>query len=358
MAADPVVIVGLGMMTSVGLTKTETSSSVRAGVMRYTETDIRDRAFDRVTLAEVPEDALPGLQTSLESGGGMTARERRMLRLATMPLRESAAPLAGRRNEQRPPLCLALPEAETTRPLDRARFVHLLAAQSGWLFDPERSDGSHSGRAGGLAALGQAVAAIQAGAAEFVIAGGVDTYRDLFVLGSLDAAGRMKSARNLDGFIPGEGACFALLTSAHAAQGHGLKALAQVSPVAMGIEPGHLFSSEPYRGDGLAATFAALAATGAVEQPITDVYSSMNGESHWAKEWGVSQLRARGLFHPNVRLHHPADCFGDTGAACGPLMVGLAASAAGNGAPEKFTLVCSSSDRGPRAALIVRTAPH
>ena len=348
---NEVVIVGVGMMTAVGVTAAETAASVRSGVARFVETNIHDRAFAPFTLAEVPEDALPPLVEEASGPSGLSARERRMLRLASMPLRECLLPLGERR--QPIGLCLALPEVETTRPLARAAFLTHLAAQTGGLFDPSGSDASHVGRAGGFVALGQAVLTIQRGVADLVIAGGVDSYRDLYVLAKLDQERRVKSSGNLDGFIPGEGAAFLLLASARAAADQQLPVLGRVSPMANGFESGHLYSQEPYRGDGLATTFRQLVAQGVVDAPIREVYSSMTGESHWAKEWGVAYLRSKAAFQDDVRVHHPADCFGETGAASGPLLVGLAALGMKGGYRRSPTLAYGSSDRGPRAAVIV-----
>jgi 3-oxoacyl-[acyl-carrier-protein] synthase I len=341
------------MMTAVGLSSEETTASVRSGTMRFESSSFRDKRFQPFTLAEVPEDGLPPLEAELDDHAGLTSRESRMLRLATAPLGECVAPLGTR---WRPPLCLALPETETRRPLDRSRFLRLLARQTAGAFDPERSDASHAGRAGGIVAIGQAVAAIQGGQAEFMIAGGIDTYRDLYVLGTLDMEQRVKSQSNLDGFIPGEGAAFILMTSAAAAARHGLPALARLSSAAVGFEGGHLYSSDPYRGDGLAATVRQLVAAGIVEAPMAEVYSSMNGESHWAKEWGVTQIRVRPAFDPGHRVHHPADCVGDVGAAVGPLLVGLAAHGIARGYRRSPSLAYASSDRGTRAAVVLSAA--
>ena len=93
-----------------------------------------------------------------------------------------------------------------------------LAKQTDGGFDVARSAASYTGRAGGLVAIGRAADLIRTGAAPFALAGGVDTYRDLYVLGTLDMEKRVKSAVHLDGFIPGEGAGFVLLASESAAE--------------------------------------------------------------------------------------------------------------------------------------------
>jgi 3-oxoacyl-[acyl-carrier-protein] synthase I len=353
-AAD-VVIVGVGMTTAVGLSAPETAAAVRAGVALFSQSSIHDHRFEPYTLAEVPDDGLARILEEVQPpppAPGLTAREVRLLRLATQPLRECLAALPPR--VPPPGAVLALPSPRLTsgqRPLDSAGFVRRLALQVGGAIDPRRSDASHAGRAGGLAALHVAAAHLRAGHSPFMIAGGVDTYRDLYVLGTLDLEGRVKSAQHLDGFIPGEGAAFLLLTLRGTARQAGLRPLAGVTPTAVGVEEGHLYSKASYRGDGLARAVEDLVASGALPLPVLEVYSSMNGEQHWAKEWGVSFLRNRAAFDPDHGMHHPADCMGDTGAASGPLMVGLAALGLAAGYRRSPCLVYGSSDDGPRAAV-------
>ena len=141
----PAVVVGVGMMTAVGLTVAETAASVRAATMRFTETPIRDHRFEPFTLAEVPQDGLPELAEEVAGTPGLTSREMRMLRLATMPLLEALAMLQGK--APAPPLVLSLPETETMRPLDGKAFLGPLARQVDGAFDLARSDASHRGRA-------------------------------------------------------------------------------------------------------------------------------------------------------------------------------------------------------------------
>ena len=103
----------------------------------------------------------------------------------------------------------------------------------------------------------------------------------------------------------------------------------------------------------MAETFQRLIAERNGQESIREVYSSMNGESHWGKEWGVAFIRNKAAFDPDHGMHHPADCFGDTGAACGPLMAGLAAVGLSQAYRDSACLVYGSSDRGQRTALTV-----
>ncbi len=350
---EDVVVVAAGMVTAVGLSAVETAASVRSGTARFAESGLFDKQSEPYVLAEVPEDGLPELAEEA-AWEGLTARESRMIRLAIVALAgclKSFPP-----GEPLPGLTLALPETATRLPLNHEEFLKHLGQETGWRFDAKWSDASHRGRAGGLTAVGQASELIRRGRASFMLAGGVDTYRDVYVLGTLDKEKRVKSAVNLDGFIPGEGAAFVLLAARAAAARVALTPLATVSAVAQAEEPGHLYSDAPYKGDGLALAVQQLVQSGAIAAPIQEVYSSMNGESHWAKEWGVARIRSHGTFAPEHGMHHPADCYGDTGAASGTLMLALAALGIMHGYRDSPALICASSDRGVRTALVASKA--
>src|SRR5256885_238393 len=169
MPAD-VVVIGAGMVTAVGLTAAETAASVRSATARFAETRLMDKRFEPFTLAEVPEDGLSDVVENLVTAG-LTAREARMLRLGTVALRECLKSLPP--GEATPGLALSLPETDTTRPLDGQLFLQRFAQQTAGAFEVTQSSASHRGRAGGLAAVGQAAEAIRTGRARYVLAGGI-----------------------------------------------------------------------------------------------------------------------------------------------------------------------------------------
>jgi 3-oxoacyl-[acyl-carrier-protein] synthase-1 len=348
---EDVMVVGVGMVTAVGLTAAETAASVRASIARFTEIEFLDRRSEPFIVAEVAQEGLPPLVDDTAQKP-LTGREARLVRLGSAAI--CGALDSWPAGAVPTPIVLSLPEANGTRYIDPAELVNMLARQCGRDFYLHGVDASLTGRAGGLMAIGRASELIRSGQSGFALAGGIDTYRDLFVLSTLDRERRVKSSTNWDGFIPGEGAAVLLLSSRSAAFAVGTEPLAVLSPVVAGFENGNLYSEQPYRGEGLAAAVGQLLpfAWG----PVKDVYSSMNGESHWAKEWGVAFLRNAGAFVPEFGVHHPADCCGDTGAACGPLLVGLAALGLKGGYRSSPALVYGSSDRGHRAAILVGAA--
>jgi 3-oxoacyl-[acyl-carrier-protein] synthase-1 len=175
-------------------------------------------------------------------------------------------------------------------------------------------------------------------------------------LATLDRQNRVRNEQNADGFAPGEGAGFVLLTTVEIARKHDLSPLARVVGCAAGEEPGHIYSDEEYRGEGLAGAFAALFATLNDAPPVRCVYASLNGERYWAKELGVAVIRCREHFADDYQMEHPVECFGDVGAASGPLILGLAALGIAAGYRPSPALLYCSSDYGARAVALLDAA--
>jgi len=350
MTAPAIVIASAGVISPVGLSLAETAASARARIARLREIDWRDRRFEPFIVGTVPDDGLPPLVDSL-TALPLQRREARMLRLAHAALEEALAPLQGQAGPV--PLLLGLPEQHTTLPLDPKAFIAHLDAQAPGMLDVQRSAAAARGRAAGLMALREATARLERGDCRWLLVGGVDCLVDPYVLGTLDLQGRIRNEVNSDGFSPSEGAAFLLLSLGSTAQAQGIKPLAQLLGSAHGQEPGHLYAGEPYLGEGLAGTVAALLAEAPPPQPIASVYCSFNGERYWAREFGVARLRHGAYFDSNHQMEHPAECFGDMGSAHGPALAALAAHGLHHGYRGGPCLVYASSDHGDRAATLL-----
>lgn len=349
---NDIAIVGIGMVTPLGLDAGQTVASVQAGLSAFEESSIFDRMLEEVVMGILPDDVLVELNEDLKDEEFLTSRERRLLRLAQPAIEQAMAPL--RDNVANLPLYLGLPEIATPIKLEPKQLLRRLAVQCHDAFDPAPSQAYLLGRGSGLAAIDRAIQSVRQGSAPVVLAGGVDSYNDHYVTCIIDDQKRLNTSQRMDGFIPGEGAGFVLLTSEDYARSNSLPVLGHILASGTGEEKGHMFSSEPYRGEGLAMTVQTmLASTNGRISEIPTVYSSMNGEDHFAKEWGVTFIRNSKKIKEEFRIEHPADCLGDTGAASGPIMVGLAASSIKSGVVEGPALVYASSDTACRAAVIV-----
>ncbi len=353
MAELKATIMSLGMVTAVGMNAKQTASSVRASLSRFAETSIHNKRFEPVVMALLPDEALPELSPKLGEVVGLTSRQIRMLRLATPALQEAVENIP---QSEAIPLFLGAPTALPSRPkpVDE-KFLEYLAMQSAINFDVKRSKVFPNGRAAGLFALKAAMEQLASGAYRFVIAGGIDTYLDLYLLGTLDMENRILGNGIMDGFIPGEGAGFIVLTTLDVIKKGQYQFLAGVKFVSTGLEEGHLYSDKPYKGDGLSSAFLNFFEENKLDGLVQEVYTSMNGENHWAKEWGVAFMRTHSFFNSEHGMHHPADCFGDTGAASGIILTGLATMGIKQGYRRSPCLVTCSSDFGERAVTAVIT---
>ena len=350
-------VCGIGMITAVGDSTAQTAASVRAGISRYAESSVYNKRFLPMTMALLPEENLPPLNEELENATpGLTSRQRRMLRLAEPALKEALAPLP---RGKKIPLFLAVPEKLPDQP-DRPppvtqKFLDQLITQTGTeQIDRAKSKLLPTGRTGGLQAIQDAILALaQSDDLGYALVGGVDTYLDLYLLGTLDKDDRVLADGVMDGFAPGEGAGFILLCSNKAKESHSPLPTAQVTPPGIAAEPGHRYSEEPYKGDGLAEAVTAATEAGLNGTPARTVLCSMNGESFGSKEWGVATLRNTAALDETLRTEHPAECFGDTGAAIGPILVGLAALGMEQGYLPGPCLVWCASETEHRAAVCV-----
>ena len=107
-------------------------------------------------------------------------------------------------------------------------------------------------------------------------------------------------------------------------------------------------------GEGLTALFRALAG----EPPTVradHLYCDMNGEPYRADEFGFATIRAGGLFRDPSAFTAPADCWGDVGAASGPLFLVLIDAATRKGyAPGPVLAAFTSSESGERCGFVAR----
>jgi len=352
MAGEHAWICGVGMVTPVGGQTAQTAASVRAGISTYEESAIYNKRFEPMTMALIPDDILPPLEDKLAGKSKLTSRQARMLQLAHLALTEVMESLP--EGHQSPlPLVLVGPEPMPGRDqVIDGGFLRQLETQSGIDFDNRLSKLCTTGRAGGVQALGAAMQLLASGDHDFVLLGGVDTYLDLFLLATLDSEDRVLANGVMDGFAPGEGAAFLLLCSDQTRSSLPNKPVVKIHTPGYSVEKGHRYSEETYTGDGLAeAVTTALEALNNV--PVPTILSSMNGENFGAKEWGVAYTRNFSAFDPQLRFEHPAECYGDTGAAAMPILAGLATVGLQKGYYNGPVMVCCSSEGPQRGAVCI-----
>jgi len=344
-------IAGMGMITAIGGSALTTAAAVRARCKGMQMSPVMNKNSKPMTMACVPDAALPLLNGELATVNHLL-RYTRLLQIATPALDEvmQTVPL-----KDPPPLFLAVPETlPGCPPAIPGHFLDHLRIQSGAKIQWPLSRLIATGRTGGLQAIELAFKYFESTGKDVVVVGGVDTYLDHFLLGMLDQEDRILAEGIMDGFIPGEAAGFLLLISERVVSKLPTKPLAILYPPGQASEPGHRYSQEPYRGDGLADAMR-IAIQHAPGQRMHTIYSSMNGESFGAKEYGVACTRNNTSMAETVEHEHPADGFGDIGAAFGPVLMGLAALDLQKGYRQGPAVVYCAAEQQARAAIVVST---
>ncbi len=344
-------ILAVGLATPVGLSAPSAAAAVRAGISRFGESPIWNAKPGPQVMSLVSDEHLPELHPSLAAEEEESPARAHMLKLGALALAEAVGACP-----EPPPLFVALPERRPgLQEMAGPDFVSALAVQAGVKLDGAGSRVYRHGGAAGMVALGEAAALVAAEQVPYAVVGGMDSFFDRGRVESYDGEKRLVG-NSLDGFVPGEGAAFLLLGSRGVRRRLALEGVARIAAVALGVERGHRYSPEPYRGDGLAATFRTLFGMVPDLPPVRCVYAGLNGEGLAAKEWGVAYLRWAERFAPDFRVEHPADCLGDMGAALGPAMLALAAIGIRRGHREEPCLVWSTSDREARGAALLHAA--
>lgn len=329
---------GIGARTATGLDAQQVALTWRAGKSWPRESPIVDRAGEPIAtcrLASIPDD--------------VTGR-RRLAEIGAPALSEalSAWSHAHRaRGQAAPPVPLLLSRPRAERAGDR--LIAELAARSGCAIDDERSRELSLGRAGGVAAIAEAMQRLARAEHEAIVVGGVDTLYEPATLEELDAARRLHGPACENGFIPGEGAAFLLLTR-RAIGG----TIARVVSASMENEPRPFGTAEPTHALGM--TLAARNALVAAAVPrVGWVMSDVVYERHRVEEWLFVAGRLHEVLSGDARHDQPLLTTGELGAATAPVLLAMACALWRAGAgPAEHALVVAHSDGPERGALVAR----
>jgi 3-oxoacyl-[acyl-carrier-protein] synthase-1 len=285
---------------------------------------------------------------------------KRLLVLAETALREACAPL-GTARATCPPLFtfLGLPEIRPGFTPQDAETIKAGVAKLEKL--PAKISSANvltNGHAAGLSALAAAAALMQQGGSEACLVGGVDSYFHPDTMEWLDANRQLANTVSRSGFIPGEGAGFCLLMSETTRSRLGLPSLGRLRAVALGKETKLIKTKDMCLGEGLTATVKeAVGGLRLPEERINDIWCDINGERYRSEEWAFVCLRSSQYFDDPTAYHSPAECWGDVGAASGPLFAMLACESMARGyAPGSRIMLWASSEKGQRSAAVIESS--
>ena len=344
-------VVGFGAATSIGTTAQSTVAAACAGIAGFSDhPSMIDRSGEPMIVAIAP-------YIDVNAVG-----EDRFVALAGPALREALQPAAGvLRDCTSVPAIVGLPER-------RPGVPESLPASLDVTFSEAAVQGVHishsstlsKGHSAGLMAMGLACETIRSGRSEFCLAGGVDSYMDPDTLDWLEKCDQLHKSDNAFGFIPGEAAGFCLLSSEEAAARHQLDVLGRLLCVEQAREEMPIKTSTVCIGIGLTeAVHGVLRSLPSVDSRIHQTICDQNGEAYRGDEFGFMMARSTERFEDSSNFRAPADCWGDVGAASGPLFALLGAFEAAKGLYEaSLTLLMTSSEAGDRAAGLLLTEPR
>jgi 3-oxoacyl-[acyl-carrier-protein] synthase I len=340
----PVLVGSIGSVTAVGLTAVTTAAAVRAGIAGFNALPfLVDGRGDQMIVAAVPGLPPPGVDVQRFLDLALPAAHEAlsvMRNLAPRPAMPLCLALPGRRPGILDGLAIAFSERLSEALAEHCRFTSVTIMPTG--------------HAGGLAAMDACARRMREDGADFGLVGGVDSYISAETLEWLESEERLHTAANPWGFIPGEAAGFCLLTTAAGSAKLGKVPLLSVEHVALAIERNVMRADGVCTGQGLTAAIQGALKALPEEAKADDIICDLNAEPYRADEYGFTIPRISDRCRDAVGFQNPADCWGDVGAASGPLFVALGAAAAQKAyASGPYTLVWNSSDSGERAAALL-----
>ena len=341
-------IAGIGMVSSVGGDTAMTTAAVNAGISGYGISEFNGVNNEPVTMASVPDSFFSTIDVEIKKGRRFNKRHDRVSKMAIVAIREACALHT---TEHPISLLLAMPEGQVDEEGLTPLINNLEHNCTPWI-SIKQYRSIFSGRAAGMDAIDFAFRYLNNQSNKFILVGGSDSYLDYSRIDPLAQEDRLLSKSNMDGFAPGEAASFLLLTSDSDLAMQRNDHIVALNLPGIADEVGHIHSEEPYRGEGLAQAFK-QALNNQQQTNIHSIYSSMNGESHWAKEYGVAFIRNKQNFLETVKTEHPADVLGDLGSATSSMLIALAANDLYSNDLASSHLVYSSSDAAKRGAIVL-----
>lgn len=348
-------IIGIGVVTPVGLSALASCAALRAGIARITEVagytvpgpmgEPIEPVAGRVPLEwmdggpkleEWPGHDKAKVATPLPEACWIADGSDRLVRMAALALEEAL----DEARTPRPPgtwvLLLALADGEPSAPIVE------VARKTGW--NPQAVEVIPGGRASALAAVHRARKLLDERRADGVVVLAVDSLIRPSALKALDAAGRLRSEARPTAPHPGEGAAALVI-----APSGGCRILSS------GVgEESTAGTEDPNPAKGLTAALReAQKGANLDHRPLC--IGDLNGDRYRSTEWAMAQMRTVGaLQHGDADDWTTADLIGDTGAASGAIHLAWAVDAIRRGyTPQPRVLVWGASDLRPRAAVVL-----
>jgi 3-oxoacyl-[acyl-carrier-protein] synthase-1 len=337
MTEAPLAILGTGLVASVGLSAPAACAAIRAKLTNPSETRFVDSTGEWIQAHQVPlSQPWRGVE--------------RLAHMARIAIEECLAKVPLAEWSQMP---LLLCVAEQGRPGRIEGLDSQLFARVEELLDVHFHASSRivpHGRAAVAVALREARDLLRHSGVTRVLVAATDSLLSWPTLEHYQRNDRLLSKNNSNGFMAGEGAGALLV-------GNPTGSTELVcSGLGFALEPAHIDSFEPLRGDGL--TSAIKSALAEADRQMHDMeyrIVDVSGEQYYFYEATLALTRILRKRKHKFDIWHPAECTGEAGALAGVTVLAAADAACRNGySPGPEFLAHWSNDDGRRAAAVFR----
>jgi 3-oxoacyl-[acyl-carrier-protein] synthase-1 len=342
-AGNEVCICGIGARTPLGFDVMASAAAVRGAISAVGDHPfLIDKVGDPISLA-----CDPGLNSHTD----ISNRLEQMLRSA---LNEAVNDLSQLWDGGQIECWIGLPEPRPGLPPEIGKNISAVLSSS-FDFAPLAINVLQRGHASGLMAIQAVAQKISAGEVDVCLVSCVDSYYDPDTFKWLDNNRVLMSPTNRNGFPPSEAAAACLLASRSAANLYGLEVLATVTAASTAIEPYPIRSQEVCVGEGLTAVLRGVSSRLSLpKEAISATYCDLNGERYRNEEFVYALLRMQDAFIDAHDYLCPSDCWGDVGAASGPLFVSLAIAACQRGYSKgPYPVLWAGAESGYRSAVLL-----
>ncbi|MBF5005295.1 hypothetical protein [Diaphorobacter caeni] len=332
-------VVGSGICCAVGLNAESASCALRAGMDHFRESDFISNDGSPIRIARIEGESRWGAA--------------RLAQWAKYALEECLDSVAV---EERTSIPVVLMTCDLQRPMgaEQIQFETARSAQEALCL--RFAQGSliiPGGRGGFSTGLRYAQKMMLQPHVRKVIVLGLDSFLNSANITHYLSEERLLASGNSDGFIPGEAAAAVLLERADMFEdASGL----HISGIGHAHEEGRFDGSVPSRSKGMSAAMReALVQANATLNDVDFRISDQNGEAFFAKDAANALTRVAESGGTLPELLTIADCVGEVGSACGPLMLAwMHRYMPHPDAPGSVGMMHLASDDGDRSAVILR----
>lgn len=332
-------IIGVGMVTGVGLNAPASCAAIRSGINNFQETRFMDQSGEWIMGCSVP----------LEQPWRSTTK---LIKMAAKSILECLAQVPSPIKTEEIPLLLCLAEADRPGRVieDDNAFFFELQQELNLQFHTKSRVIAH-GRVSVGVALQHARALIHGNVTKQVLIAATDSLLTAKTLAEFQERDYLLTSSNSDGFIPSEAGAALMISPVYQKPDPQLIFYG----LGFGNEKASIDSEEPLRADGLTQAIKAALKEAKCEMHDIDFrITDLSGKQYYFKEASLALSKTLRKKKEELLMWHPADCIGETGSAIGLIALIICQIASIKHYALGNNILCHfSADNSNRTAIVL-----